>query len=87
MGYSPLTDTEWSRIEHLFDVKATNSVGRPRRNPRPVIDAILWIETTGEKWHRLPQSFPPAQTCYLKWLTWNKSWLMAAVRKELRIFD
>lgn len=67
----PLSDAAWGHVQHLFtDVPAGR--GRPRRNNRDILSAILWVLQTGEKWHRLPGSFPPQQTCYLRYTTWKK---------------
>lgn len=73
----PLSDEAWQKVSHLFDHPVTNRLGRPRRHPRGLLDAILWIHVNREKWHRLPATFPPAQTCYLKWLEWNRDGILA----------
>ncbi|MFM0374812.1 hypothetical protein [Paraburkholderia aspalathi] len=38
-----------------------------------------------EKWHRLPSDYPPAQTCYMKWLQWRRDGLMSRILEELKI--
>jgi transposase len=78
----PLSDESWQTVCHLFE-RAASGRGRPRRHPRPVLDAILWILLNREKWHRLPASFPPTQTCYAKWLEWNRDGTMTRVLTEL----
>ncbi|WP_218133027.1 transposase [Paraburkholderia phenazinium] len=59
-------------VEHLFR-ESPSARGRPRRAARDILNAILWIQQTGEKWHRLPASFPPQQTCYAKYIAWRRS--------------
>lgn len=78
----PLSDESWQTVCHLFE-RAAAGRGRPRRHPRAVLDAILWILLNREKWHRLPASFPPTQTCYAKWLEWNRDGTMKRVLIEL----
>ncbi|MGF6239667.1 transposase [Paraburkholderia sp. GAS38] len=74
----PLSDSAWSRVEHLFpDVSAGR--GRPRRNERDILNAILWLQQTGEKWHRLPGTFPPQQTCYQRYILWKKLGILLQV--------
>ncbi|MFM0732730.1 transposase [Paraburkholderia sediminicola] len=71
----PLTDADWERVKHLFSdsgARTSRGPGRPRRDVRGIVDAILWIEQTEEKWHRLPSIFPPAQTCYPRYTAWRK---------------
>jgi transposase len=84
---SPLSDEEWQRIAHLFYHDPTPRIGRPRRNPRDIVSAILWIVRNGEKWQRLPASFPPSQTCYIKWLEWRRSGTMSKVFAELGLSE
>ncbi|CAH2778226.1 MAG: hypothetical protein CPDRYMAC_1112 [uncultured Paraburkholderia sp.] len=79
----PLSDEAWQKVCHLFDYTVSNKPSRPRRHPRAVLDAILWIPLNDEKWHRLLATFPPAQTCYLKWLEWKRSGILARVFDEL----
>jgi hypothetical protein len=72
----PLSDTDWTRVKHLFpesEIQSSRGPGRPRRNVRDIVDAILWIQLTGEKWHRLPSTFPPTQTCYTKFCVWRRA--------------
>ena len=45
-----LTDEQWQRMAaHLPPV-----LGRPGRNDRLFIDAVLWIAKTGSPWRDLP---------------------------------
>jgi transposase len=82
----PLTDADWERVKHLFPEPkslASRRVGRPRRDPRNILDAILWIEQAGEKWHRLPSTFPPTQTCYVKYCEWRRAGIVQQVMDTL----
>jgi transposase len=79
----PLSDDTWARISHLFKFDPQKRFGRPARHPREVLNAILWVVTRNEKWHRLPATFPPSQTCYIKWLQWRRDGRMSAVLDEL----
>ncbi len=72
MQFVPLSDESWERVKHLFPASAP-ARGRPRRDAREILNAILWVQQTGEKWHRLPATFPPAQTCYVKFLEWRRT--------------
>ncbi|ADG17587.1 hypothetical protein BC1002_3557 [Paraburkholderia atlantica] len=79
----PLSDDAWARISHLFQQDPKKRLGRPARPPREILDAILWVVTRNEKWHRLPGTFPPSQTCYIRWLQWRRTGLMSAILDEL----
>jgi transposase len=78
-----LSDDEWSAVSHLFSSPARKTTGRPTADARAVLDAILWVERTGERWIYLPAHFPPQQTCYAKYLQWKRSGLLDQVRALL----
>jgi len=55
---SDLTDDEWALIEPFMP--APNRRGRPReRDLREVVNALLYMATTGCQWRQLPKDFPP----------------------------
>ncbi len=54
--------------------------GRPWRDPRDVLNGILWIMRTGAPWHDLPPRYPPYQTCHRRFQSWVRS---GALRKVL----
>lgn len=83
----PLSDEAWQRVRHLFPYDPNPRFGRPARNPREILDAILWVTLQDERWHRLPAHFPPPQTCYIKWLQWRRAGLMCKVFRDLGIQD
>ncbi len=68
----PLTDAEWARVAPIFADEAKAGTGSRKRNPRAILDAILWVELNDESWKRLPSSFPPMQTCYGRYLQWKR---------------
>lgn len=82
-----LSDADWERIRYLLPGAGVQTAtgGRPAADPRAVLDAILWIERTGERWMYLPAHFPPQQTCYAKYLNWKRSGRLDQVRALLTI--
>jgi transposase len=81
---SRLSDDDWKKVAHLFSVPGPRKpTGRPTADARAVLDAILWIERTGERWIYLPAHFPAQQTCYAKYLQWKRAGLLAQVRALL----
>jgi transposase len=70
--FDRLTDRQWQSVSHLFPSGTEQRFGRPRRHPRDILEAILWVRLNGEKWHHLPTQYPPAQTCYIKSLQWRR---------------
>ncbi|WP_143752244.1 transposase [Burkholderia sp. SRS-W-2-2016] len=80
----PLSDADWARVESLFPVPAP-SRGRPRRSDRDILNAILWLQLRKEKWHRLPATFPPQQTCYLRYIGWKRTGILKQVNEILMV--
>jgi transposase len=82
--YELLIDDEWRRVSSLFQTgDDRHRFGRPRRNPRDLLDAILWVVTQGERWHRIPSGMPPSQTCYIKYLQWRRDGTWGSIVSEL----
>src|SRR5215217_2906798 len=56
-----LTDEQWEVLEPLIPdpPRREDGRGRPWRDPRDVLNGILWILRTGAPWKDLPQRYPP----------------------------
>ncbi|WP_272951645.1 IS5 family transposase [Sinorhizobium meliloti] len=58
---SDLTEREWGLISPCLP--APRRLGRPRStDPREVVNALLYIASTGCQWRMLPKDFPPFTT-------------------------
>src|SRR6202522_3139126 len=89
---SDTTDAEWFVMEPLLP--PASALGRPRATDmRTVIDAILYIASTGCQWRQLPKDFPPYSTVqgYFyawrdegRWQTINHALVMASREKDGR---
>jgi transposase len=64
-----LTDDEWDLIGDVFPEPAV--IGRPPRDPRTIMDGILWILRAGSPWRDLPEEFGPWQTVWRLFDKWN----------------
>ncbi|WP_144109205.1 transposase [Paraburkholderia sp. BCC1886] len=89
MLHLPLSDDDWARVQSLFPDPADGpaSRGRPRRSDREILNAILWLQQRNEKWHRLPATFPPQQTCYLRYIAWKKTGVLDQVNEILPVCE
>ena len=86
---SDLTDAEWRLIEPFMP--GQRRLGRPRSTAlRRVVDAVLYIATTGCQWRQLPRDFPPystVQSYFYRWIE-DRRWqvinhaLVLAVREK-----
>lgn len=76
-----LTEKQWERLSPLLP--AANVRGRPRRDNRDVLNAILWILRTGAPWKDLPERYPPYQTCHRRLQEWTKTEVMPNILGRL----
>jgi transposase len=80
-----LTDKQWSRIESVILQSAPkkDSRGRKCRDPREVLNGILWILRTGAPWKELPDRYPPYQTCHRRFQEWSRRGVFQQIIREL----
>jgi hypothetical protein len=80
-SFREINDIEWAKILHLFDHSncGKTKLGRPRINPREVLNAILWIRCKNQSWLLLPSSYPSASSCKLHFKNWQKLGLLEEV--------
>ena len=57
--FSALTDSQWQIVEKIIDNKRAR-----QHSLRTIVDAILWINTTGSQWRNMDSKYPPWQTVY-----------------------
>jgi transposase len=80
-----ITDEQWNRIEPIIRslTPPKDSRGRPPRDPREVLNGILWILRTGAPWKDLPQIYPPYQTCRRRLQQWVRQGVLQSILQEL----
>ena len=67
---SDMTDAEWALIERQLPPR--RRLGRPRKvRLRRVVEAILFILSTGCQWRALPKEFPPYSTVQGYFYAWR----------------
>ncbi len=78
-----LTDEQWALIEDLFPPERGN--GRPWRDHRTMVDAMMWILNTGSPWRDLPERFGPWKTAYNRFNRWQKEDLFDRILQRLQM--
>ena len=80
-----LTDKQWIKIEPVIleSMRKKDSRGRKPRDPREVLNGILWILRTGAPWKDLPDRYPPPQTCHRWFQKWVKNGSFCRIVEEL----
>ena len=79
---SDLTDGEWSLIAPLLPPARPG--GRPRTTSlREVVNALLYIVSSGCQWRMLPKDFPPVSTVRGYFYDWRDRAILATINHLL----
>lgn len=80
-----LTDSQWALIKPLLPVPKSGpgKPGRPPRDRRTIVSAILYVVKTGCQWRMLPQEFGVWQTIYGYFNTWSDTLVWQTIMQEL----
>ena len=65
-----LTDEEWARVSPHLPLERGRR-GRPARDNRLLLDAMLWRIAAGQPWRDLPSEFGPWQSVYTRFSRWR----------------
>ncbi len=83
MAREILTDEQWDRIRPLLPPQRPKT-GRPAKDHRTVVEAILWIDRTGAPWRDLPEEFGPWQSIATRFYRWVEAGVWDHVLAELQ---
>jgi transposase len=79
---SDVSDDEWALIETLLPLP--KKLGRPRTTEmREVVNAMLYLLTTGCQWRLLPKEFPPFSTVQRFFYRWRDAGLWQTINHSL----
>ena len=78
-----LTDAEWERLSKYFPERQMGDKGRPRREPREMLNGIFWIARSGAAWRDLPERYGPWQTVYKRFVKWSETGIFEKIFKDL----
>lgn len=86
MKRSVLSDSAWAAIRRLLPPPTGR--GRPPRDPRVLLEGVLWVLRTGAPWRDLPDRFGPWQTVYGRFRAWAREGrldhVLSALHRRLR---
>ena len=77
-----LDEKQWSKIEALLALE--RGAGRPPKNNRNFIEAVLWWRRTGVPWRDLPDEYGPWKTVFNRFDRWSKSGKWSQLLKALQ---
>jgi transposase len=79
---SDVTDGEWGLIEAVLP--PAKRLGRPRTTElREVVNAMMYMLTTGCQWRQLPKEFPPFSTVQRFFYRWRDDGLWQTINHDL----
>ena len=79
-----LSDSQWLLIADLFPHPPVSPVGgRPRVEPRPCLEGILWMLANGARWKDLPERYPSPATCWRRHREWSDNGIFLKAWKRL----
>jgi Transposase and inactivated derivatives len=71
-----LTDEEWERIRvHI----PTSKTGRPPKDHRLMLNAMMWLAKSGAMWEDLPERYGPWKTVYSRFCKWRDEGVLAEI--------
>ena len=85
-----LTEEQWVFVAPLIREprRRKDGRGRPRKDPRDILDGILWVLRSGARWQDLPlERYPSYQTCHRRFQQWCRDGtlkrVLHAIAKDL----
>ena len=79
---SDLLDEEWALVEpHLPPPRSTRHHKVPER--REILNAILYVLTTGCQWRQLPKDFPSKSAVHDYFICWHRDGVLTRVHDAL----
>ena len=83
-GRHEVTDPQWEMLKPIVEKEAAET-GRPRREARQMVSAILWILRTGAPWRDLPERFGPWQSAYDYFMRWRADGTFDRILETLQV--
>lgn len=65
-----LTDDDWIRIVNLLPPENTGRPGRPSKDNRTMLNAMVWLARSGAAWRDLPERYGPWESVYSRFRKW-----------------
>ena len=63
-----LTEEQWNRIKDLIP---QSRMGRPRKDDRLILNAMLWLARSEAGWQNLPERYGSWKTVYSRFCKWR----------------
>jgi len=78
-----VSDGQWQRLKALLPPERKPQGGRPAKDNRMMLNAMLYWLNTGIPWRDLPERFGSWKSVYTRWRSWTKQGVWEAVLTSL----
>jgi transposase len=78
-----LTQTQWNKICPLLPPERKATGGRPAKDNRLMMNAIIYWLNTGIAWRDLPERFGPWESVYTRYRRWTEQGIWEKVLEAL----
>ncbi|MEV2333114.1 IS5 family transposase [Paenibacillus larvae] len=68
-----LRDDQWNEIKDVLPPERKTQGGRPAKDNRQMLNAMLWVIRSGAPWRDLPEYYGPWQSVYTRFRRWEKA--------------
>ena len=65
-----LSEAEWELIKDLLPPEKTGRKGKPCKDNRQMLNAMIWLARSGAPWRDLPERYGPWETVYSRFRKW-----------------
>ena len=79
-----LTDEQWQAVEPLLPQR-TAKTGRKPKDPRQMLNGIVWVLRSGAPWRDVPERYGRWQTVYDYYWHWRDSGTFGRILSALQI--
>lgn len=66
-----ISNAEWEKIEDMLPREVSGDRGRPRKDNRLMLNALMWLARSGAPWRDLPDRYGPWESVYSRFKKWR----------------
>ena len=87
MSYYDLSDELWQRLEPVLPTEGSPKGGRPAKDQRVFVNAIVWLLRTGAPWRALPEEYGSWNSMYSRFRRRQAKGFWKAIFQALSVFE
>lgn len=80
-----LTDQDWEQLAPFLPSETTGKPGRPPKDNRIMLHAMIWIARSGAPWRELPECYGPWKTVYSRFCKWINDGILEHILRILSL--